>query len=179
MELPSSIERVLLDEQTLRTRVDALAAEISRAYSDDDGLVMIGILKGAFMFLADLSRRLTIRHHIEFMALSSYAEGDTRSGAVRLLMDTKTDLTGRHALVVEDILDTGHTLDYLVRMLGARQPASLKTCVLLRKPDRAEVDVPLDYLGFDIPDVWVVGYGLDYGDRFRTLPYIGALKRPE
>jgi len=178
MELPSSIERILLDEATIRARVDALAAEISRAYSDEDGLVMIGILKGAFMFLADLSRRLTIRHHIEFMALSSYAEGDTRSGAVRLLMDTRTDLAGRHALIVEDILDTGHTLDYLVRMLGARQPASLKTCVLLRKPDRAEVDVHLDYLGFDIPDVWVVGYGLDYGDRFRTLPYIGALRRP-
>ena len=178
MDLPSSIERVLLDEATIRARVDALAAEISQAYTDDDGLVMIGILKGAFMFLADLSRRLTIRHHIEFMALSSYAEGDTRSGAVRLLMDTKTDLTGRHLLVVEDILDTGHTLDYLVRMLGARQPASLKTCVLLHKPDRTEVEVPIDYLGFDIPDVWVVGYGLDYADRFRTLPYIGALKRP-
>ena len=178
MDLPSSIERILLDEQTVRGRIDALAAEISRAYTDEDGLVMIGILKGAFMFLADLSRRLTIRHHIEFMALSSYAEGDTRSGAVRLLMDTRTDLTGRHALIVEDILDTGHTLDYLTRMLKAREPASLKTCVLLRKPDRVEVDVHIDYLGFDIENVWVVGYGLDYGDRFRTLPYIAALKRP-
>lgn len=178
MELPQSIEHVLLDEETILKRVNELAADISRGYEDDDGLVMIGILKGAFMFLADLSRRLTVRHHIEFMALSSYAEGETRSGAVRLIMDARTDLAKRHVLLVEDILDTGHTLDYLMRMIRAREPASLRTCVLLRKPERKEVDVAIDYLGFDIPNVWVVGYGLDYADRFRTLPYIGALKRP-
>jgi hypoxanthine phosphoribosyltransferase len=179
MELPRSIDKILLDEAAILTRVDALAAEISRAYKDDDNLVLIGVLKGAFMFLADLSRRLKVRHHIEFMALSSYPDAEKRSGAVRLIMDTRIDLAGRHALIVEDIFDTGHTLDYLTRMIRAREPASLRTCVLLRKPERQEVDLKIDYLGFDIPNVWVVGYGLDWGDRFRTLPYIAALKREQ
>lgn len=177
MKLPNSVDKILVDEAAIQKRVDELAAQISHDYADADDLILIGILKGAFIFLADLSRRLTISHHIEFMALSSYPTADNRSGAVRLIMDTRADLSGRHVVIVEDILDTGHTLDYLVRMMRARDPASLRTCVLLRKPDREQVKVTVDYLGFDIPNAWVVGYGLDFADRFRTLPYIAALKR--
>lgn len=175
--IPVAVERILIDETAIHKRVGELADRISHDYTDDDELILIGILKGAFVFLADLSRRLEIAHHIEFMALSSYADGDSQSGAVRLIMDARSDLSGRHVLIVEDILDTGHTLDYLVRMIQARSPASLRTCVLLRKLDREEVKVEIDYLGFDIPNVWVVGYGLDLGDKYRTLPYIAALKQ--
>ena len=139
--------------------------------------MLIGVLKGSFIFLADLARRLTVAHHVDFIALSSYNRGALSTGEVRLIMDTRASITGRHVLVVEDIMDTGYTLDYLLRTLGARQPASLRTCVLLSKPERHKVKVEIDYLGFEIPDEWVVGYGLDYADRFRTLPYIGALKR--
>jgi len=132
------------------------------------------VLKGAFIFLADLSRALTIPRRVDFMALSTYGDGTT-TGAVRLIMDLRTDIRGRHVLVVEDIVDTGHTLAYLLKNLAAREPASLKCCALLRKLDRKKVDVVIDYLGFDIPDAWVVGYGLDCGDQHRTLPYIGTV----
>src|SRR5574341_640285 len=169
MELPGSIDRILLDEATTSKRVDELAALISADYRDEDDLVLVGILKGAFIFLADLSRRLEIVHHIDFMALASYVGEDVTGGAVRLIMDSRTALTGRHVLIVEDILDSGRTLDYLQRIIRARAPASLKTCVLLRKLERQQVAAPVDYLGFDIPNAWVVGYGLDWADRFRTL----------
>jgi hypoxanthine phosphoribosyltransferase len=168
---------VLLDEGTIAVRVRELAAQISADYADAEGLVLIGVLKGAFVFLADLARRLTVPHSVDFIALSSYNRGAASTGAVRLIMDTRTSVTGRHVLVVEDIVDTGYTLNYLLSTFRARQPASLRACVLLSKPERRQVEVPVDYLGFEIPDVWVVGYGLDYADRFRTLPYIGALKR--
>lgn len=174
---PSSIERILLDEETIAARVRELAAQISADYADADDLVLVCVLKGAFIFMSDLARALTVSHHVDFIALSSYNRGAESSGAVRLIMDTRSSVTGRNLLVVEDILDTGHTLDYLLRAFRARNPASLRTVVLLSKPERREVEVPVDYLGFDIPDVWVVGYGLDYADRFRTLPYIGALRR--
>ncbi len=174
--LPDSIDHVLLDETTIARRVGQMAAQISADYGDSKDVVLIGILKGAFIFLADLSRRLTIPHQIDFIAVSSYPGAETDSGAVRLIMDARAALPGRHVLIVEDILDTGKTLDYLVRTLQARDLASVKTCVLLRKPDRQKTNVNLDYLGFDIPNVWVVGYGLDWNDRFRTLPYIAALK---
>ncbi|MFQ6101367.1 MAG: hypoxanthine phosphoribosyltransferase [Anaerolineae bacterium] len=175
--IPSAIERVLLDERAIAVRVRELAAQISADYADSDDLVLVGVLKGAFIFLADLARRLTVSHHVDFIALSSYNRGTVSAGEVRLIMDTRTNVTGRHVLVVEDIVDTGYTLGYLLRTFRARQPGSLRACALLSKPERRQIEVPIDYLGFEIPDVWVVGYGLDYTDRFRTLPYIGALKR--
>ena len=175
--LPSSIDHVLLDEQTITARVRELAAQINSDYASTDDLVLIGVLKGAFIFLADLTRHLSVPHHVDFIALSSYNRGSISSGAVRLIMDTRTSVTGRSVLIVEDIVDTGFTLHYLIRTFRARQPASLRTCVLLTKPDRRQIVVPIEYVGFEIPDKWVVGYGLDYADRFRTLPCIAALKR--
>ncbi len=176
MELPPDIERILLDEATIQRRVEELAAQISADYAGTEDLILVGVLKGSFIFLADLARRLTVPHAVDFIALSSYASGAVRSDAVRLIMDTRLPVTGRPVLIVEDIVDTGHTLAYLVRNFDARHPASLRTCTLTSKPARHEVPVQLDYLGFEIPDVWVVGYGLDYADRYRTLPYIAALK---
>ena len=175
--IPAEIERVLLDEETIASRVQDLAAQISTDQADAGGLILVGVLKGSFIFLADLSRRLTVPHSVDFIALSSYNRGTVSTGAVRLIMDTRTSVAGRHVLIVEDILDTGYTLDYLLRAFEARDPASLRTCVLISKPDRHQVDVPIDYLGFEVPDEWLVGYGLDYADRFRTLPYIAALKQ--
>jgi hypoxanthine phosphoribosyltransferase len=177
MRMPDAVGRVLLDEETIAARVGELAAQISADYADATDLVLVGVLKGAFIFLADLARHLTVPHHVDFIALSSYNKGAVATGAVRLIMDTRVSVAGHHVLVVEDIVDTGCTLDYLLRTFRARHPASLRACVLLSKPERRQVDVSMDYLGFEIPDEWVVGYGLDYADRFRTLPYIGALKR--
>ena len=166
---------VLLDEDTIHRRVAELARQISTDYGGAEELLLVGVLRGCFIFLADLSRKLTLPRRVDFIALSTYRETPTDPGAVRLVMDLRTDITGRHVLVVEDIVDTGHTLSFLLRLLAARRPASLKTCALVRKPERAQEQVAIDYLGFDIPDVWVVGYGLDYADHYRTLPYIGAL----
>lgn len=166
---------VLFSEEVIRKRVKELGRMISADYSDVDELVMVGILRGCYIFLADLSRCLTIPRRIDFMAVSSYEQKAT-PGTLRLIMDTRTEIAGKNVLIVEDIVDTGQTLHYLLDMLGSRKPASLKSCVFLRKPDRLEKDVPIDYLGFDIPDLWVVGYGLDYADRFRALPYIGILE---
>ncbi|MCP4202418.1 MAG: hypoxanthine phosphoribosyltransferase [bacterium] len=170
----TQLPRAILTEREIGQQVRHLADRISRDYREVDELFMIGVLRGAFIFLADLSRLLKIPRRIDFIALSSYEDGDHR-GAVRLIMDLRSDLAGRHVLIVEDIVDTGHTLAYLMETLAARRPASLKSCVLVRKPSRHEVPVEIDYLGFEIADVWVVGYGLDYNDRYRTLPYIGAL----
>lgn len=172
--MQSSPPQVLITEAAIAARVNALAQQISRDYRSAGEPVLVGVLRGAFIFLADLTRRLSIPSTVDFMALSHY-EGSTATGAVRLIMDLRVPVTGRHVLLVEDIVDSGDTLAYLLRALGARRPASLKTCVLTRKPDRLTQDVQLDYVGFDIPDRWVVGYGLDYDDRFRTLPYIGVL----
>lgn len=167
----------LISEARIHARVAELAAEINRDYADATDLVLVGVLRGAFIFLADLSRRLTVPHAVDFIALSSYDSTSTDpSGAVRLIMDLRSPIAGRHVLIVEDIVDTGYTLAYLLDTFAARHPASLKACALVRKPDRAKVEVPLDYLGFDIPDVWVVGYGLDWADRYRTLPYIGVVE---
>jgi hypoxanthine phosphoribosyltransferase len=171
------IDRVLLDEETIAARVCELASRISADYGDPSNLVLVGVLKGSFIFLADLARYLTVPHSVDFIAVSSYNRGTVSSGAVRLIMDTRASVAGRHVLIVEDILDTGYTLDYLLRAFRAREPASLRACALISKPDRHEVQVPIDYLGFEVPDEWLVGYGLDYNDRFRTLPYIGVLKR--
>ncbi len=165
--------KVLISEEAIAKRVAEVAAQISRDYAGVDELVLVGVLKGAFIFLADLARRLTIPRTVEFIALSSYGAGARSSGEVRLVMDLRSTIAGKHVLVVEDIVDTGHTLDYLMRLLGARGPASLEACALVRKPDRLKAPVKLAYLGFDIPDRWVVGYGLDLVERNRTLPYIG------
>ncbi len=166
----------LLSTQQIDDRVAELAAEIDRDYAAADHLVLVGVLKGSFIFLSDLTRRLTVQHRVEFLAVTSYGDRESEeANAVRLLMDVRHDIAGQHVLLVEDIVDTGHTLAYLKRLLEARRPASLATCTLLHKPDRTEEYVHLDYLGFTIPDVWVVGYGLDYAERYRTLPYIGQL----
>ena len=166
----------LIDEETIRNRVAEIAAQINEDYATNGNVVLVGVLKGAFILLADLVRQLTIPHSVEFIAVSSYGTKGSDSGAVRLLMDVREDIVDRHVLVVEDILDTGHTLDYLVSLLRARHPASLRTCVLVRKKERVEIDVPIDSLGFEIPDVWVVGYGLDFAEQNRTLPYIGVIE---
>jgi len=168
--------KVLISEDEILSRVQELAARISVDYADKGEVVLIGVLKGAFILLADLSRRLTIPRSIEFIAVSSYEDGNVPSGAVRLVMDVRGSIEGKHVLVVEDIVDTGHTLHYLIEMLKSREPASIKTCVLLHKEHSTEVDIEIDYLGFSIGDEWVVGYGLDYAEQGRTLPYIGTVK---
>jgi len=166
---------VLISEEEIQSRVLELAAEISRDYGDQGEIVLVGVLKGSFIFLADLSRRLSIPRTIEFIAVSSYGGGSKSTGAVRLVMDVRGNIEGKHVLIVEDIVDTGHTLKYLIGMLDSHRPASVRTCALVRKAERAEVDVNVDYLGFDIGDEWVVGYGLDYAEQNRTLPYIGIV----
>lgn len=167
--------QVLIPQESIDERVGELARRIEEDYRGVDELLMVGVLRGAFIFLADLSRRLSIPRTIDFIALSSYGAGSTSSGAVRLIMDLRSPIEDKHVLVVEDIVDTGYTLSYLLDNFAARRPATLRSCVLVRKPDRLKVEVPIDYLGFDIPDVWVVGYGLDLADRWRTLPYIGQV----
>jgi len=166
---------VLFSEEMIQERVRELGRRISADYSDVEELVLIGVLRGCYIFLADLSRCLKIPRRVDFIAVSSYGH-KTTPGTLRLIMDTRTDITGKHVLIIEDIVDTGRTLHYLLDMLGTRKPASLRTCTLLRKPDRLEKDLNIDYLGFDIPDLWVVGYGLDYADRYRALPYIGFVE---
>ncbi len=166
---------VLISEEEIQSRVLELAEQISADYADGGEIVLVGVLKGSFIFLADLSRRLTIPRTIEFIAVSSYGNGSKSSGAVRLVMDVRGNIEGKHVLIIEDIVDTGHTLKYLIGMLDSHRPASVKTCALVRKAERAEVDVDVDYLGFDIGDEWVVGYGLDYAEQNRTLPYIGIV----
>ncbi len=166
---------VMISEDEIRQRVNELAEQISSDYEDKGSIVLVGVLKGSFIFLADLSRRLSIPRTIEFIAVSSYGNSSVQSGAVRLVMDVRGNIEGKHVLIVEDIVDTGHTLHYLIGMMASHGPASIKTCALLHKAERAEIDVPLDYVGFSIRDEWVVGYGLDYAERDRTLPYIGIV----
>ena len=166
---------VLIDERRIAGRVAELGAQLSADYAARGELVMVGVLKGAFIFLADLSRAMSIPRTIEFIAVSSYGKTSKSTGAVRLLMDVRGNIEGKHVLIVEDIVDTGHTLKYLIGMLESHRPASVRTCALVRKAESAEVDVPVDYLGFDIGNEWVVGYGLDYAERDRTLPYIGIV----
>ena len=170
------LKRVMIDAATIERRVDELAKRVSADFAGVDQLMVVGVLKGSFIFMADLCRRLTVPHRVDFISLSSYGRGATATGVVRMVMDLKTNIEARHVLIVEDIVDTGYTLDYLVRNFSTRSPASLRSCVLLSKPERRKVEVDVDYLGFEIPDVWVVGYGLDYADTYRTLPYIAELR---
>jgi hypoxanthine phosphoribosyltransferase len=169
---------VLLSEADIHRRVSELAAAISRDYAGKE-LILVGVLKGAFIFLADLARHLDVSNTVEFMSVSSYEASTTTSGEVRVLLDLRTSIEGKHVMIVEDIVDTGLTLSYLLELLATRDPASLKTCALVRKKERHEVEIALDYLGFDIPNVWVVGYGLDYAERYRALPYIGVIAPEE
>jgi hypoxanthine phosphoribosyltransferase len=168
-------QRVLISAADIRTRVEQLAARLSADYARVDELVLVGVLRGSFIFLADLARLLTPRRRIEFVQLRTYGGSSTAPGEVRLVLDLELPIAGRHVLVVEDIVDTGHTLDHLLNALAARRPASLRCCVLVTKPDRRRVKVKVDYLGFEIPDLWVVGYGLDFDDQLRALPYIAAV----
>jgi hypoxanthine phosphoribosyltransferase len=170
------IDRVLVDEHTLQQRVAELARIISADYQGKD-LVLVCVLKGGVTFLTDLMREIAVPHEVEFMAISSYGSGRRESsGAVRLIMDLKNDIAGRDVLLIEDIVDSGQTIDYLIRLFRARQPATLRVCTLLNKPSRRTVDVPLDYVGFDIPDEFVLGYGLDFDEKYRNLPYVAVLK---
>jgi hypoxanthine phosphoribosyltransferase len=170
---------VLISEEEIHAKVEELARRISADYRDVDDLILVGVLKGSFIFLADLARHLTVPRSVDFMALSTYGDATETDGAVRMIMDLRRNIAGQHVLIVEDIVDTGYTLAYLIRTLAARQPASLKTCVLVHKPERREVYAQIDYLGFEIPDAWVVGCGLDWAEKYRTLPYIGVVKPEE
>lgn len=172
--LEKNLERILVSSDQIKTRVKELADQITTEYAGVNEIYLIGILKGAFIFLADLCRELKIPHIVDFMAVSSYGKS-ANTGAVRLIMDLREPIDGQHAIIVEDIADSGKTLKYLYQVLQWHNPASLKTCVLLRK-HKDNLDVPINYLGFDIPNAWVVGYGLDYADHYRTLPYIAELK---
>ncbi len=175
-DLIADIDHVLIDKAQLNGRILELARQITEDYADVDELLLICVLKGAFVFLADLSRALARPHAVDFMAISSYGAGTESSGEVRIVMDLKRPITNEHVLIVEDIIDSGHTLDYLRNQFLARNPASLKICTLLNKPSRREAEVPVDYIGFDIPDEFVVGYGLDFDELYRNLPYIAVLK---
>ncbi|AEF94612.1 hypoxanthine phosphoribosyltransferase [Desulfotomaculum nigrificans CO-1-SRB] len=169
------VEKILLSEEQIKERVYQLGQEITKDYQDKDILV-VGILKGAMIFLADLVRNIEVPTFFDFMAVSSYGAGTVSSGAVRILKDLDKSIEGKHVIIVEDIVDTGLTLQYLVENMKARGPASLKICTLLDKPSRRKVDVTVDYNGFSIPDEFVVGYGLDFNERYRNLPYIAVLK---
>jgi hypoxanthine phosphoribosyltransferase len=170
------VDHVLVDAETLQARVRALGRAVSADYEGKD-LLLLCILKGGVVFLTDLMRHITVLHAIDFMAISSYGAGVREStGAVRVIMDLEADIAGRDVLIVEDIVDSGRTMAYLLRTLWARKPASLRVCTLLNKPSRRMVHVPLDYVGFDIPDEFVLGYGLDCDEKYRNLPYVGVVK---
>ena len=171
------IERVLIDEASIAAKVEAMAAEISAAYRDVDELILVCILNGAFRFTADLESHLTVPYNIDFMSLSSYPTASTKAtGEVRVLLDVKNSLHTKHVLIIEDIIDSGHTLNYLYQMLGTKHPASLRSCALVSKTEMREVDVKVDWIGFHVPNEWLVGYGLDWHNKYRMLPYIGVLK---
>lgn len=176
MRLEDHLAKILIPSDRLQARIYELGAQIAREYGDTRPL-LVCVLKGGVIFLSDLSRAMPIPHELDFMAISSY--GGTRtetSGVVRILMDLNANIENRHVLIVEDIIDTGHTLHYMVETLKTRNPASLKVCTLLNKQARRQVEIAIDYIGFDIPNEFVVGYGLDFDELYRNLPYIGVLK---
>jgi hypoxanthine phosphoribosyltransferase len=173
-EVEKGVAEILIDEDDLQRRITELGEEISSDYGGRD-LLLLGVLKGAVFFMSDLMRRLTIPCEIDFMAISSYGASTDSSGVVRILKDLDINIEGRHVLVVEDIIDSGLTLSYLMRMLESREPASLEICALLTKPERREIDVDVRYTGFEIPNRFVIGYGLDFAERYRNLPYVAVL----
>lgn len=174
--MKNDIERVLVSEEELQAINKRIGAQISKDYAGKE-LLLVGILKGSAVFMTDLMRNIDIPMSIDFMYVSSYGAGTTTSGVVKLVKDLDENIEGKHVLIAEDILDSGVTLSYLLNVLSQRKPASLKLCALLNKPERHKVDVKLDYKGIDIPDEFVVGYGLDYDQKYRNLPYVGILKR--
>lgn len=176
MSLFDDIDKVLVSEAEIQQRIAELAEEMNATYTDEDLPILVCILKGAYIFLADLTRHLKFRHEVDFMEISSYGGLTTSSGVVRILLDLATNIENRHVLIVEDIVDTGHTLEYILRNFAARNPASLRVVTLLNKPSRREVDVVVDWVGFEVPDEFVMGYGLDYDQQYRNVPYIGVLK---
>jgi hypoxanthine phosphoribosyltransferase len=174
-ELSAAVSEILIEEETLQGRIAELGASISDDYRGQD-LLLIGVLKGAIFFMADLMRSIEIPCEVDFMAISSYGAGIDSSGVVRILKDLDVSIEGRNVLVVEDIIDSGLTLSYLLRNLEAREPASLEVCALLTKPERRENDVSCRYVGFEIPNRFVIGYGLDFAERYRNLPFVGVLR---
>ncbi len=173
-ELERGVGEVLIDQAALQARIVELGDDISGDYAGRE-LLLVGVLKGAVFFMADLMRRLAVPCEIDFMAISSYGASTDSSGVVRILKDLDTNIEGRDVLVVEDIIDSGLTLSYLMRNLEARNPASLEVCALLTKPERRAIDVPVRYVGFEIPNRFVIGYGLDFAERYRNLPYVAVL----
>ena len=173
-DLGRDLARVLVSEADIRARIHQLAAEVDADYAGKD-LLLVGVLKGAVMAMADLSRALTLPVEMDWMAVSSYGSGTKSSGVVRILKDLDADLTGRHVLIVEDIIDSGLTLSWLLSNLRSRGPASVEVAALLRKPDASKVEVDVRYVGFEIANEFVVGYGLDYDERYRNLPFVGTL----
>lgn len=172
----TDIDQILISEQQIQARVREMGQQISRDYAACDKLLLVGVLKGCIIFMVDLARAISIPLALDFIAISSYGHSTESSGVVRLLKDLETDIAGWHVLIVEDIIDSGLTLAYLRSHLERRDPASLHICALLNKPERRIADVEIEYLGFDIPNEFVVGYGLDFGEYYRNLPYIGILK---
>jgi hypoxanthine phosphoribosyltransferase len=175
MQRDAGIGEILVQADDLKHRVSELGAEISRDYADRD-LLLICVLKGAVFFLSDLMRNIDVPCEVDFMAVASYGSATDSSGVVRILKDLDEPIEGRHVLIVEDIVDSGLTLNYLLRNLKARRPASLEVCALLTKPDRRKVDLPARYIGFEIPNRFAIGYGLDHAERYRNLPYVAALE---
>jgi hypoxanthine phosphoribosyltransferase len=173
--LHPDVGAVLVSADDLERRIGELGADVSSDYAGKE-LLLVGVLKGAVFFIADLMRELTVPCEVDFMAISSYGASTDSSGVVRILKDLEQSIEGRDVLVVEDIVDSGLTLSYLMRTLRARRPASLEICALLTKPERREIEVPVRYVGFEIPNRFVIGYGLDYAERYRNLPYIGVLR---
>ena len=173
-ELERGVGEVLIQPDALRERIAELGEDISEAYRGRD-LLLIGVLKGAVFFMADLMRHLTVPCEVDFMAISSYGAATDSSGVVRILKDLDINIEGRNVLVVEDIIDSGLTLSYLIRNLESREPASVEICALLTKPSRREIDVDVRWVGFEIPNRFVIGYGLDFAERYRNLPYVGVL----
>ncbi|RBW70871.1 hypoxanthine phosphoribosyltransferase [Bacillus taeanensis] len=169
------IEKALLTEEQIQTRVKELAEEIERDFNGED-VLLVGILKGAVVFVSDLMRNMKINVSIDFMAVSSYGNSTTSSGVVKLIKDLDTDIKNKNVIIVEDIIDSGLTLNYLQKNLRDRSPKALKICTLLDKPERRKCDIPVDYCGFEIPDKFIVGYGIDYAEKYRQLPYIGIVE---
>ena len=173
--LEKDIQEVLFTEEELKKRVTEIAKEIERDYAGQE-IMLISVLRGSFVFMADLCRSIDLPCTLDFMSVSSYGKGTSSSGQVQITKDLSEDISGRHVIVVEDILDSGNTLSYLLKLLQHRHPASIRLCTLLDKPDRRVKPVEVHYSGFTIPDAFVVGYGLDYAEKYRNLPYIGILK---
>ena len=173
--LENDIQEILFTEEQLKNRVNEIARQIETDYAGKE-IMLISVLRGSFVFMADLCRAIRLPCTLDFMSVSSYGTGTTSSGQVQITKDLSEDITGRHVIVVEDILDSGNTLSYLLNILEHRHPASVRLCALLDKPERRVKPVELHYSGFSIPDAFVVGYGLDYAEKYRNLPYIGILK---